>query len=208
MGVVLLKKDIQKAIANNVKHFKSDYRSLIFDNENREYIKSLYFIENLNVTVDDNRLLYDIKLNEEALERLSSADIARIQKIDLRSRLQDMVLKKMAEYNLIKFKGFRKKQEEEKTAVKMAKLKEGKILKIKTIQQILKETFNIETKLKESQPFLSLEANLKELHLSRNMLEELECFFDELDIFAIVPCFDDEHDTINGVRIFLAINKE
>ena len=38
------------------------------------------------------------------------------------------------------------------------------------------------------------------------MLEELEHMFDELDVLAIVPQFNDVYDDIQGVRFFMGIN--
>ena len=202
MGVVSLKQDIQQAIANNVKEFKANYRSLIFDNENREYIKSLFFIENLNVKVTDNKLLYDVKINEEAINILNMSDIRQIQKIDIQTRIKNLFLEKAVKFKLLKT-DFTKS--EKKTATEMVKLNEGKRITIKTIQQILKEKFNLETKLKESRVYLSLEAELPELNLNREMLKELESMFEELSVFAIVPQFNDVYDNIQGVRFFMGI---
>lgn len=202
MGVIKLKQDLQLAIANNVKDFKSDYKSLIFDSENREHIQTLYFIENLKVEVVNNKLLYDIKMNENVVNQLSSADIREIQEVSIRTRITNLFLEKMAEHNLLEIKIGKK---EEKTAVKTAKLHEGQIIKMKSIQQILKEKFNIDAEMKTSQAYLSLEANLPELNLSRDMLQELESMFKELDVLAIVPQFNDEDDNIQGVRFFMGM---
>ena len=205
MGVVSLKQDIQQAIANNVKEFKANYRSLIFDNENREYIKSLFFIENLNVKVTDNKLLYDIKMNEEAINLLNMSDIRQIQKIDIQTRIKNLFIEKAVKFKLLKT-DFDKK--EKNTAVEMVKLNEGKRITIKTIQQILKEKFNLETKLKESRVYLSLEAELPELNLNREMLKELEGMFEEVSVLAIVPQFCEENDDIQGIRFFIGIGLE
>lgn len=203
MGVIKLKQDLQLAIANNVKNFKSDYQSLIFDKENKEHIQTLYFIENLKVTVENNKLLYDIKMNEKVVNQLSSADIREIQRVSVKTRITNLFLEKMEQHNLLEIKVGKK---EEKTAVKMAKLHEGQLIKMKSIQQILKEKFNIETELKTSQVYLSLEADLPELNLNREMLQELKSMFKELDVLAIVPHFNDENDNIQGVRFFMGIS--
>lgn len=202
MGTTSLKYDIQQAIANNVKEFKANYRSLIFDNDNREHIKNLFFIENLNIKVQDNKLLYNVKINEEAVRLLSLSDIKQIQKTDIKSRIENLFIEKAVKFKLLKT-DFNKK--EKITAVKMAKLNEGKRITIKTIQQILKEKFNLETKLKESRVYLSLEAELQEFNFNREMLKELENMFNELDVFAIVPQFNDVYDDIQGVRFFMGI---
>lgn len=202
MSTTSLKQDIQQAIANNMKEFKANYRSLIFDEENREHIKSLFFIESLNIKVENNKLLYDIKINEEARKLLSMSDIKEIQKVDLHTRIKNLFIEKAVKFKLLKT-DFNKK--EKITAVKMAKLNEGKRIAIKTIQQILKEKFNLETKLKESRVYLSLEAELQEFNFNREMLQELESMFGELDVFAIVPQFNDVYDDILGVRFFMGI---
>ena len=203
MGVIKLKQDLQLAIANNVKNFKSDYQSLIFDKENKEHIQTLYFIENLKVTVENNKLLYDIKMNEKVVNQLSSADIREIQRVSVKTRITNLFLEKMEQHNLLEIKIEKNKKQ---TAVKMVKLHEGQLIKMKSIQQILKEKFNIETELKISQVYLSLEANLPELNLSKEMLQELESMFKELDVLAIVPHFNDENDNIQGVRFFMGIS--
>lgn len=202
MGTTSLKCDIQQAIANNVKDFNANYRSLIFDNDNREHIKSLFFIENLNIKVQDNKLLYNVKINEEAVRLLSLSDIKQIQKTDIKSRIENLFIEKAVKFKLLK-SDFDKA--EKVTAVKMAKLNEGKRITIKTIQQILKEKFNLETKLKESRVYLSLEAELQEFNFNREMLKDLENMFNELDVFAIVPQFNDVYDDIQGVRFFMGI---
>ena len=202
MGVIKLKQDLQLAIANNVKDFKSDYKSLIFDNENREHIQTLYFIENLKVTVENNKLLYDVKMNEKVIKQLSSADIREIQQVSIKTRITNLFLEKMAKHNLLEIKVGKP----QKTETKMTKLHEGQKIKMKAIQQILKEKFNIDAELKFSQVYLSLEANLPELNLNREMLQELESMFKELDVLAIVPHFNDENDNIQGVRIFMGIS--
>lgn len=203
MGTTSLKCDIQQAIANNVKDFNANYRSLIFDNDNREHIKNLFFIENLNIKVQDNKLLYNVKINEEAVKLLELSDIKHIQKIDLQSRIQNLFLEKAVNLKIIKY-NFNK--EEQLTAVKMVKLNEGKRLVLKVIQERLKEKFNFKTKLKESRTYLSLEAELPELNLNREMLKELESVFEELSVFAIVPQFNDVYDDILGVRFFMGIS--
>lgn len=205
MGVVSLKQDIQQAIANNVKEFKANYRSLIFDNENREYIKSLFFIENLNVKVTDNKLLYDIKMNEAAINLLEMSDIRQIQKIDIQTRIKNLFIEKAVKFKLLKT-DFDKK--EKNTAVKMAKLNEGKKITIKTIKSILKEKFGLETKLEESQNYLSLSAELPEINFNREILKELEGMFEEVSVLAIVPQFCEENDDIQGVRFFMGIGLE
>lgn len=203
MGVIKLKQDLQLAIANNVKNFKSDYQSLIFDKENKEHIQTLYFIENLKVTVENNKLLYDIKMNEKVVNQLSSADIREIQRVSVKTRITNLFLEKMEQHNLLEIKIEKNKKQ---TAVKMVKLHEGQLIKMKSIQQILKEKFNIETELKTSQVYLSLEADLPELNLNREMLQELESMFKELDVLAIVPLFNDVYDNIQGVRFFMGIS--
>lgn len=202
MDVIKLKQDLQLAIANNVKNFKSDYQSLIFDKENKEHIQTLYFIENLKVTVENNKLLYDIKMNEKIVNQLSSADIKEIQEVSIRTRITNLFLEKMAKHNLLEIKVGKP----QKTETKTTKLHEGQKIKMKTIQQILKEKFNIEAEMKVSQVYLSLEANLPELNLSREMLQELESMFGELDVLAIVPHFNDVYDDIQGVRFFMGIS--
>ena len=203
MDVIKLKQDLQLAIANNVKNFKSDYQSLIFDKENKKHIQTLYFIENLKVTVVNNKLLYEIKMNEKAINQLSSADIKEIQEVSIRTRITNLFLEKMAKHNLLEIKVDKK---EKQTAVGMVKLHEGQIIKFKAMQQILKEKFNIEAELKTSQVYLSLEANLPELNLNREMLKELESMFNELDVLAIVPHFNDLYDNIQGVRFFMGVS--
>ena len=203
MGTTSLKCDIQQAIANNVKEFKANYRSLIFDNDNREHIKNLFFIENLNIKAQDNKLLYDVKINEEAVKLLSLSDIKQIQKVDLQSRIKNLFIEKAVQFKLLK-PSFDK--EKPLTAVQTVKLKEGKRLAIKIIQERLKESFNLKTELKESQIYLSLEAELPEIKFNREMLEALENIFSELDVLAIVPNFNDVYDNIQGVRFFMGIN--
>ena len=204
MGVVLLKQDIQQAIANNVKEFQNSYKSLIFNEESKRHLKSLHFIEELKIVVDNNRLLYNIKINEEAIKSLTNEDMQKIQQIDFQSRVRNMFFEQLAECKLLNFKNIF--QTEQKPPRKNKKLHEGQRIQIKIIQQILKDKFNIEAKLKESKIYLSLEADLQKLALDRDMLEELEKIGEEVSVLAIVPQFSDEYDDILGVRLFMGIN--
>ena len=43
------------------------------------------------------------------------------------------------------------------------------------------------------------------IKLNREMLKDLENMFNELDVFAIVPQFNDVYDDIQGVRFFMGI---
>jgi hypothetical protein len=145
-------------------------------------------------------------MDEKIINQLSSADIREIQSASIQSRVANLFLEKMAKYNFLKFKIDTKKEPKKETKIK--KLHEGQKLKIKAMQQILKEKFNIETKLKTSQVYLSLEADLPEIEFDREMLKELESMFKELDVLAIVPQFNDEYDNIQGVRFFMGIGIE
>ena len=142
-------------------------------------------------------------MNEKVVNQLSSADIKEIQRVSVKTRITNLFLEKMAEHNLLEIKIEKNKKQ---TAVEMVKLHEGQLIKMKSIQQILKENFNIETELKSSQVYLSLEADLPELNLNKDMIKELLSVFNELDVFAIVPQFNEEYDNIQGVRFFMGIS--
>ena len=79
------------------------------------------------------------------------------------------------------------------------------IRKMEKIQKILKNKFNINTKLKHSDVFLSLESNQQTFYFNEDMIFLLGDIFKQVDILAIVPHFNND-DVIDNVRLFIALD--
>lgn len=212
------KTDVQQAIANEIKEYETSYNNLIFDNNTKEFLKTLFFLENLKINVKNNKLNFKIKLNENKLKMISAEDLEKIKLADLNIRLQDLAVQKAAikipdqeiaelVNNLtdefidkmfdteIDNKTYRKATQEEKDKMIM-------------IRDILKNDFNIDFKLEESENFLSLSANLENVEFDYKMIAKLHFLAKQIDIFSILPYMEEatiDSEKINGARLFFAI---
>ena len=202
-----MKKDIQEAISNNIYEYNAIYRSLMFSKYNiKEDIKSFFFMKELNIKIKNNKLLYHIKLDENIINKISEKDKKEIQNKYLEKRAKNLLverfhLDRFIDYYKTDIIGqFIKENNEEKSR----KARENEIAKMKLIQQILKDYFNIETSLKEGEKYLFLETIQKEINFNKGMLNEIEDIFNQIDVFSISPYFEGEN--VTGIKLFWAID--
>ncbi len=202
MGAIEMKHDLQEAISYNVKEYKGDYGSLLFfSNDDINYLKSLYFMEQLNIKIDNGkRLLYHIKLDEEMLEKFSEEELAKVRMCNFLNKLQQTFFQKLEENNLITTKTFSYEEKE----VEAEKATEEQLNVMAGVKEVLENSLNMDFEIKETENFLSLEVETKEINWDKNMLRTLLEQSTLLNIVAIVPCFYNEK--IVAIRIFLAIN--
>lgn len=203
MGVTRLKKDLQLAIANDIKEYTGDYRTLLFDRTYKDYFQSFYFIKEMTVKTDGKKLIYHIKIDENAIKKLSLEDIKIIKKNVFETRVKDILIEKMVQIAPYRFDGngvFPIEENPRRNEFSFQKAK------IDTIQEILRKNFNIETEFKQNDSYLYLVATQKELYFNKEMLNELGDIFIQIDSLAITPQFSEHNSEIIGVRLFLSLN--
>ena len=201
MGTLSLKKDLQEAIANGVLDFWADYKSLIFDENNEQMLESLYFFKEINIEVDNNRLLYHMKINPNIMKSFTREELERIKFVNIinqKLNVPDNLFSEQLTELLINDEY--EEDNEEKPPVSKQQMRT-----IKNIQKILKSKFNINAEIKYSDVFLSLECNQQSFYFNEDMLFLLGDIFNQVDILAIVPHFNDK-DEVDNARLFIALD--
>lgn len=201
MGAINLKKDLQEAIANSVMDFWADYKSLIFDKNNAEEIQSFFFFEEINVKAETNRLLYHMKLNPNILKIFNSEEIENIKRInEINKKLNITNNNFLEQLNELIINNENEDDIDERPIVTKEQLR-----KMQNIQRILKNKFNIDVKLKYGNVFLSLECNKEAFCFDKDMIILLGYIFQQVDVLAIVPHFND-NGAIDNVRLFIGLD--
>ena len=201
MGTLSLKKDLQEAIANGVLDFWADYKSLIFDEDNEQLIESFYFFKEINIEVENNRLLYHMKINPNVIKMFTKEELERIKFVNIINQtlnVPDNLFSEQLTELLINDEY--EEDNEEKPPVSKQQMRT-----IKNIQKILKSKFNINAEIKYSDVFLSLECNQQTFYFNEDMLFLLGDIFNQVDILAIVPHFNDE-GIVDNARLFIALD--
>lgn len=201
MGTLSLKKDLQEAIANGVLDFWADYKSLIFDEDNEHLIESFYFFKEINIEVENNRLLYHMKINPNVIKMFTKEELERIKFVNIinqKLNVPDNLFSEQLTELLINDEY--EEDNEEKPPVSKQQMRT-----IKNIQKILKSKFNINAEIKYSDVFLSLECNQQSFYFNEDMLFLLGDIFNQVDILAIVPHFNDKGE-VDNVRLFIALD--
>lgn len=201
MGTLSLKKDLQEAIANGVLDFWADYKSLIFDEDNEQLIESFYFFKEINIEVENNRLLYHMKINPNVIRMFTKEELERIKFVNIinqKLNVPDNLFSEQLTELLINDEY--EEDNEEKPPVSKQQMRT-----IKNIQKILKSKFNINAEIKYSDVFLSLECNQQSFYFNEDMLFLLGDIFNQVDILAIVPHFNDK-GKVDNARLFIALD--
>lgn len=201
MGTLSLKKDLQEAIANGVLDFWADYKSLIFDENNEQLIESFYFFKEINIEVENNRLLYHMKINPNIMKSFTREELERIKFVNIinqKLNVPDNLFSEQLTELLINDEY--EEDNEEKPPVSKQQMRT-----IKNIQKILKSKFNINAEIKYSDIFLSLECNQQTFYFNEDMLFLLGDIFNQVDILAIVPHFNDKGE-VDNARLFIALD--
>lgn len=201
MGTLSLKKDLQEAIANGVLDFWADYKSLIFDEDNEQMIESFYFFKEINIEVENNRLLYHMKINPNVMKMFTKEELERIKFVNIinqKLNVPDNLFSEQLTELLIN-------DEYEEDNKEKPPVSKQQMRTIKNIQKILKSKFNINAEIKYSDVFLSLECNQQSFYFNEDMLFLLGDIFNQVDILAIVPHFNDKGE-VDNARLFIALD--
>lgn len=202
MGVIMLKHDIQQAIANNVISFENYYGDLIFDKGNKDYIKSLFFMKQLNINIYDNKLLYSIKIDEIVRKMLNVNDIEEIKKKDF----NDSPFLTLAEKIMtIFFKNYKIGFEKDVQDINDINIKtKDEINTIKGIKKFIKKEFKISPKITVSDKDVCLSIDMESMYFNKVMLINLEEIFSKLKFLAFTPIYN-EDKKIQGIRFSMCL---
>lgn len=202
MGVIMLKHDIQQAIANNVISFENYYGDLIFDKGNKDYIKSLFFMKQLNINIYDNKLLYIIKIDEIVRKMLNVNDIEEIKKKDF----NDSPFLTLAEKIMtIFFKNYKIGFEKDVQDINDINIKtKDEINTIKGIKKFIKKEFKISPKITVSDKDVCLSIDMESMYFNKVMLINLEEIFSKLKFLAFTPIYN-EDKKIQGIRFSMCL---
>lgn len=197
MGIIELRKDMQLATIHQMKEFQANYSSLIF---NKESISAFEGMDNIKITIKDNKLLYDIKMNEKVLQRFSKEGLQQVQTAYEETLALETIVGATAKnipHIFIENNSGKKLSGKTQT------------LPIEAVKDILEES-GLKTDLYEGENWFYLRTVQKEFDLSKKLLKTIVASMTLLmDNFMIVPQFtdDEEDDTIIGIALFFGMDK-
>lgn len=219
-----MKLDIQHCIANNIDEFSTNYSMLIFEGFYKENIQCLCYYKRLDISVEDNKLLYHMLIDTEKVSELSKEEIKQVKLASEKARYIEM-MEQMHESSKSETQ-----KEVEKDAASIvlsnlldqveevqknkiyAKPKKDYYNKMEVVKSILDNIFNISCNIEVSEYSISISINCKEIHLNEKMLYTLVLLMPFLDIFTICPYYRDnddlDDDEIQGVRLYFGISLE
>lgn len=202
MGVIMLKHDIQQAIANNVNFFENYYGDLIFDKDNKDYIKSLFFMKQLNISIYDNKLLYGIKIDERVRKMLNVNDIEEIKK----KNFHDSHFLTLAEKMMtIFFKDYKIGFKKDIQNINDINIKtKDEIYTIIEIKKFFKRELRILPTITASDKDVCLSVDMTLMCFNENMLLKLEEIFPKLEFLAFTPIYD-EGKRVQGIRLSMCL---
>lgn len=219
-----MKLDIQHCIANNIDELSTNYSMLIFEGFYKENIQCLCYYKRLDISVEDNKLLYHMLIDTEKVSELSKEEIKQVKLASEKARYIEM-MEQMHESS----KSETQKEMEKDTASIVlsnlldqveevqknkiyAKPKKDYYNKMEVVKSILDNIFNMSCNIEVSEYSISISINCKEIHLNEKMLYTLVLLMLFLDIFTICPYYRDnddlDDDEIQGVRLYFGISLE
>lgn len=216
-----LKIDIQHAVANGIMKYSTPYETLMFADETFKNLESFRYYKYLKIYVKDNKMYFDIELDEDEINQLSKNDLKQIKNISDKIRYFEMAeqinqhLKtpEQKEIELQNTKNFIATvlEEEEKKEEDFVPARKNNIQRIKCIKFILEKMFNIPAEIEEQDLFLSISMVFKELTLNQDMLYLIILLSFYTDTVIIHPYYEDsedfENDNVIGIRLFFGIYK-
>ena len=217
-----LKTDIQHAIANGITKYSTAYETLMFADESFKNLESLRYFKNLRIYVKDNKMNFDVELDEDEINGLSESEIKQIKCISQQIRYEEMVQQINEHLKTDKQKEIEKQNtenyianilpdEENEYEEEFVPAKKNNIERIKCVKFILDNILNISTKIEEQDLFMSITLTYKELTLNQDMLYLILLASLYLDAVIIQPLYEDMEDLTNenivGIRLFFGIYK-
>lgn len=217
-----LKTDIQHAIANGITKYSTAYETLMFADESFKNLESLRYFKNLRIYVKDNKMNFDVELDEDEINGLSESEIKQIKCISQQIRYEEMVQqinehlktdeqKEIEKQNTENYIANILPDEEDEYEEEFVPAKKNNIERIKCVKFILDNILNISTKIEEQDLFMSITLTYKELTLNQDILYLILLASLYLDAVIIQPLYEDMEDLTNenvvGIRLFFGIYK-
>ncbi len=219
-----LKIDLQHAIANNISEYFTSYNTLIFENEYKKNLEVFTYFKYLRIYIKDNKMYFDIELDEDEINELDKEDLQKIKNISnkvryveiceqisehLKTDEQKEIERSNAENYLATV--LEEADEDDEDDEEFVPAKKNNIERIKNVQFILDNLLNEQTIIEEQDLFFSINLIYKELRLNQDMLYTILLLSYFTDIIIIHPYYEDNEDLENenmiGVRLFFGIYK-
>ena len=208
--------DTQLCIANNMS-LKTTYGSLLFEDEDKQHVQSLFIYENLNIKPYKDKLLYSGNLSQLVLQSIPEEAMREVKRTSFYNSMCE-VYNQMKQEN----KTYEEKLIEEANMMQQIfemvakeetetyrKPIEEEIKSVKECQKLFKSV-GLNTKLNISEGFISLELNCEEVNLNEEQLTYIiEATLEIFTTFCICPLYneiDEEDEQVYGVRMFWGID--
>jgi hypothetical protein len=206
--IYLLKSDIQRCIANGDTHFKSNYRMLFFEKDDKEFIKTLGALDNLYITPAKSAMELSGAIDRDLLAALSLKEIEKIKKNVFVTDAINMIHQmhesnKTEEQKEMELENYLNELEESEQEYREAK--ENEINQMKFIQQLLFEKCGIGLIYEKHKEMITLSNNFTEIRLNKEALEYLEACASKVDMFLITCVYDDK-DNCTNIRMVLGLD--
>ena len=218
-NIYTLRDDLQQCIANNIKTLKSNYRLLIFENEEMEFTKSLGCFENLEIFPDNSLMRFqgeiakDLVFDEKDMSKIKKSAWQRnmfnmVKQMSTKEEQNKRAIEEMQVINLF--------ENEDAENYKYREPKAYEIIMLKGIQNELKE-IGLELEYEEHEEMIMLCGNFKYLKFNRKHLRFLCSILEGLDLFLIAPYYEEQEDVndivldeeeseCKSIRIVMGIN--
>lgn len=216
-----LKIDLQYAIANNISEYSTSYNTLIFENEDKNNLESFTYFKYLKIYIKDNKMYFDVQLDEDEINELNKEDLQKIKNISDKVRYVEMCEQISEHLKTEEQKEIERSNAENYLATileeadeddeEFVPAKKNNIERIKNVQFVLNNLLDIQATIEEQDLFFSINLVYKELKLNQDMLYTILLLSYFTDIIIIHPYYEDNEDLENenmiGVRLFFGIYK-
>ena len=194
-----LKKDMQQCIANDM-DLNSRYYGLSFENESKEFIKSILGLNTHKIKSNNFELYVEGELNRDYVKEMPNSILERVKKAAWITQQEDMMEQLKRKYSTKEqirneiFSGMNELgenflvQSQKKLNKKYRKCNEYDINKLNAIKRNLLNNFNLKSELvnEETEVFLNIIED--EIILNQKQISMLvTLLLKELDFITIIP---------------------
>lgn len=215
---ITLQQDLRQCLASNIKGFKQEYGSMLFDGESKIYLQGFKSFDYLNIYTNGTGLVYEGKIKDnlplpkETIEKIKKEVAIKNVQETFRQAAESMkseyekqeetmqqldLVREMVEENLSQKRYYRKPSKEEIAFMK------GMQARLQAIQ--------IPLQYSEEEEGLYLTGNFIALNFDENQLKDIVYLFEQFDHISIAPLFnweDDNDNKVYGIRIALELSLE
>lgn len=194
-----LKKDMQQCIANDM-DLNSRYYGLSFENESKEFIKSILGLKSLKITSNNFELYVEGELNRDYVKEMPNSILERVKKAAWITQQEDVMEQLKRKYSTKEqirneiFSGMNELSEnflvqsQKKLNKKYRKCNEYDINKLNAIKRNLLNNFNLKSELVNEEIEVFLNIIEDEIILNQKQISMLvTLLLKELDFITIIP---------------------